>query len=214
MARRPSTSFGNITSDSLDTRPQSAVAGFDDIVRADPVKLSWSAAEAAAADTDAVHAAATSLNSGPTTWTTGFTDPPCPRNITATSGGTAGDIAAGSVVVNGTDINDQVIQETLPTFTQDSGTTVVGSKAFKTITSAVIPDMDGAAASVSLGFGDKLGLPLLLPATVHHLATYIDGTVEATPPTIAKSASVLSSNTLDPDTALAGDAVVTYLIPV
>lgn len=211
MPRR-STRFGNITPDSLGVN--SAVANYDAMTRADPVRLEWSAAEAAAADTDAVHAATTSLNSGPTTWTTGLTNPPCARNITATSGGTAGDIAAGSVVVTGTDINDKVITETLPVFTENSGTTVVGDKAFKTVTQVVVPDMDGAAASVAIGFGDKLGLPMHVAASAFSVRTTLDGVAEGTAPTIASDASVLSENTIDLNSALDGSAVVAYLIPV
>src|SRR6187402_2884656 len=94
-----------------------------------PVKFVWTAAMAVAADTDAVHAATSSLNSGPTTWTTAITNPPCPRNITATSGGTAADIAAGQVTVNGTNWIDEAITEQLPTFTENAGTTVAGALA-------------------------------------------------------------------------------------
>ncbi|KKK56325.1 hypothetical protein LCGC14_3065670, partial [marine sediment metagenome] len=58
------------------------------------------------------------------TITTGFTDPPTPRVLTATSGGTTTDIKAIQVTVNGTDEFDAVLQEVLPVFTVNTATTV------------------------------------------------------------------------------------------
>ena len=178
-----------------------------------PVRLNWSAAQAAAASTTGVHAAGTTYGTGPVTVTTGITNPPSPRNITATTGGTAADIKAGTLIVNGTDINDAVIQETLPTFTVDSATTVVGNLAFKTVTSYVVPDMDGDAASVAVGFGDKLGLPYMIDnnnSTV--LLATLAGVREATLPTMVGDADELSKNTVDLSSALNGTAVDVYLL--
>jgi hypothetical protein len=70
----------------------------------------------------------------PAVITEGFTQPSVPRNITATAGGTAGDIKAIQVIVEGTNYADEVITETLPAFTENTAGSVVGSKAFKTIT--------------------------------------------------------------------------------
>ncbi len=176
-----------------------------------PVKVSLSAAEAATASTTAVHAAGTTYGTGPVTVSTGITNPPYPRNLTATTGGTAGDIKAGSVVVTGTNINDEVIEETLPTFTADSATTVVGNYAFKTVTSYIVPDMDGDAASVALGFGDKIGLPYMLDNNTVLLAT-LAGVREATAPTVVADNNEVHKNTVDLSSALNASAVDIYLI--
>jgi hypothetical protein len=181
--------------------------------RAIPVRLQWSAAEAAAAATDGVHAAAGTYGTGPVTVSTGITNPPSPRNLTATTAGTAADIKAGTVEVTGTNINDEVITETLPTFTVDSATTVVGNKAFKTVTSYIVPDMDGDAATVAIGFGDKLGLPFLSDtggSTV--LLATLAGVREATLPTMVGDADEIEKNTVDLASALAGTAVDVYLL--
>ncbi len=176
-----------------------------------PVKFVWTAAMAVVGDTDAVHAATSSLNSGPTTWTTAITNPPCARNITATSGGTAADIAAGTVVVTGTNLADEEITETLPTFTENSGTTVVGNKAFKTVTEIVVPDMDGAAASVSIGFGAKLGMPYILDHDMI-LFTFFGGVVEATPPTLVIDDDELEKNVVTLNSTLDGSEIQMYML--
>lgn len=171
---------------------------------------SWTAAEAAAASATGVHAAVTD-NGASQTITTGITNPPCARNITATAGGTAGDIKAISVVVTGTNVNDEVITETLPAFTGDTGGSVVGSKAFKTVTSITIPAHDGTGATTAIGFGDKLGLHYER-AEIPCIASYLNHVLEATAATIAASATAFESNTIDLDSALNGKAVDAYLV--
>ena len=60
--------------------------------------------------TTAVHAATAVLASGgPQVITTGITSPAVPRNVTATAGGTAGDIKAVQVTVTGTNMAGAVI---------------------------------------------------------------------------------------------------------
>jgi hypothetical protein len=171
------------------------------------VKLT--AAEAAAADTDAVHAAVQD-NGAQQVITTGFTNPPYPRNITATAGGTAGDIKAIQVTVEGTNDAGETITETLPAFTVDTPGTVVGNKAFKTVTKVTIPAHDGTGATTAIGFGDKIGLPYKLAHNTVQDA-YLNNTREGTPPTVAVSISALESNTVDLNSALNGTAVDIYL---
>lgn len=169
------------------------------------------AANAVAADTDGVHAAIACSATETTTVTTGITNPGCPKNITATAGGTAGDIKAVKVTITGTNYAGEEITEDLPAFTVDTAGTVTGSKAFKTVTGISIPAMDGAGATVAIGFGEKLGLPYKLAHNTV-LATYVDNTIEATAPTVAVSATALESNTIDLNSALAGTVVDAYLI--
>jgi hypothetical protein len=139
--------------------------------------------------------------------------PDVARNVTLTSGGTAGDIKAVQAVVHGTNINDEVISETMPVFTENNATTVVGLKAFKTVTSVVVPAMDGVAAEVAINTGAKLGIPYKMSYATDVLKCYFAGSVE----TLAAqtvSATVLESNTVTTTTALDGakDLVIDLLV--
>jgi hypothetical protein len=72
---------------------------------------------------------------------------------------TAAGTFAGSpvVAVHGTDVNGDVLSENFVV----ANATVVGSKAFKTIISVVLPSVDGviiSALSITVGTGNKLGL--------------------------------------------------------
>lgn len=154
----------------------------------------------------AVHAAVASTGN-PLAVTTGITDPDVPRNVTATAGGTAGDIKAISVTVTGTDIDGQAISEVLPAFTADSTGSVTGSKAFKSITSIAIPAHDGTGATTSVGTGAKLGLSTRLGRNTV-VAAFLDGVRESTAPTVATDAVNISGNTATLASTLNGDAVV------
>lgn len=133
------------------------------------------------------------------------------RNITATAGGTAGDIKAVQVIVNGTNDNDEAISETLPAFTVDTAGTVVGNKAFKTVTSYEVPNHDGNGATTAIGTGAKLGLGRKVPYNTV-LNAYLNGVKEGTAPTVASSASAVESNTVSLNSALdATDVVVDFI---
>ena len=150
----------------------------------------------------AIHAAVTD-NGAQQVITTGFTAPAVPRNVTATAGGTAGDIKAIQVSVTGTNIWGETISETLPAFTVDTAGTVVGSKAFATVTSWTIPAHDGTGATTSLGTGAKLGLPVKRNARKAEWA-FINGTLEGTLPTLANSLTAFDGNMATFNSALAG----------
>ena len=144
------------------------------------------------------------------TLTAGITNPPTPRNITATAGGTVGDIKVIAVVVHGTNAEGAVISETLPVFTVDTAGTVVGNKAFATVTSVVIPAHEGTGATTSIGTGAKLGLGAHLGRNTV-VAAYLDGVKEGTAPTVAVSATALESNTVELNSALdAGPVIVDF----
>jgi len=167
-------------------------------------------AQAATKSTTAVHAAVTDTGAQQVI-TTAITNPPYPRNVSATAGGTATDIKAIQVVVVGTDINDAVLTETLPAFTVDTAGTVVGNKAFKTVTSITIPAHDGVGATTAIGFDNKIGLPHKLPHNTVEKA-YLNNALEGTAPTVAVDATNLSGNTAILNSALNGTAVDIYYI--
>ncbi len=169
-----------------------------------------SAADAVAADTNGVLAAVTD-NGAQQVITTGITNPAVPRNVTATAGGTAGDIKAIQVIIAGTNYADEAITETLDAFTVNTAGSVTGAKAFKTITSITIPAHDGTGATTEIGWGDKLGLPYELSHNTV-LFAFLGNTKEGTAPTVAVSASAVESNTVDLNSALNGTVVDVYLI--
>jgi hypothetical protein len=141
------------------------------------------------------------------TLTSGITSPAVPRNITATAGGTAGDIKAISVIVNGTSVTGATITETLPPFTVNTAGTVVGNKAFATVTSVEIPAHDGTGATTSIGTGAKLGLGYALSRNTV-LRAFHNGVLEGTAPTVAVSSTAVESNTVQLNTALNASAVI------
>lgn len=106
--------------------------------------------------------------------------PDIPRNITLThtQGGAEAD-TLGTVTITGTDILGQVITEVL---TPSAGTTVSGAKAFKTVTSVVGAGwVTGATAdTITVGVGDKIGLPFIMTAAAQCPLVIFD-TAFATP---------------------------------
>lgn len=141
------------------------------------------------------------------------TQPSCARNITATAAGTPADIGAVSVIIYGTNMNDQAISETLTAFTVNTGATKAGTKAFKTITSIFLPSHDGTAATVSIGYGEILGLPQMF-SVAPYMKAFLNGTVEGTAPTITVDADEIEKNTVDLASALNSTEVeLLYFLP-
>jgi hypothetical protein len=170
------------------------------------------AAAAVAATTASVKALFATSGSTTTVATTGITQPAVPKNLTVTAAGTDADVKAVQVTITGTNYADEVITEAMPAFTVNTLGTVVGSKAFKTITSISVPAMDGNGVTVSVGEGEKLGLPYKLPLNTV-IRTFLGGTLEGTAPTVTTSTTAVESNTVDLNTALDGaKAVDVYLI--
>ncbi|OLN21901.1 hypothetical protein BTO30_12445 [Domibacillus antri] len=168
------------------------------------------ASDATAADIDGIHIAV--VDSGvQQEITDGITQPSVPRNITATAGGTATDIGAIQVIVEGTNFADEVITETLPAFTLDTAGTVTGNKAFKTVTKITIPAHDGPGATTSIGFGEKLGMPYKLDRDTV-LFAHRDNVKEATAPTVTTSSVAIEDNTFTLNSPLNNTKVDVYLV--
>lgn len=158
-----------------------------------------------------IKAATATSSAAATVITTFAAQPDVPRVVSVTAGGTAGDIKAVSVVVEGTNTWGQTITETLPAFTVDTAGTKTGVKAFNTITKVTIPAMDGNGATVSVGVGAALGLPDTLSRDTV-LASYLDGAREASRPTPTIDADEVEKNVITPVGSLNGakDFVVDY----
>jgi hypothetical protein len=156
--------------------------------------------------TTVVHAAVTDDGTEQTI-TAAITDPDIPRVVSATAGGTANDIKAIQVTINGTNAFGETITEDLPVFTVNTAGTKIGSKAFATVTSIVIPAHDGTSATTAVGVGDIIGIGLELSRDTI-VNAFFGGALEGTRPTVAFHATNLEANTVDLNTALDGSAVI------
>lgn len=88
--------------------------------------------------------------------TTFLAQPPAVMNLTMVCSGTQ----TGKATVYGKNINDDPISEE---FTLTSDTPVVGTKAFKAITSVALPQKV-ASETIDVGWGASFGLPYCLTA--------------------------------------------------
>lgn len=166
------------------------------------------AAQGVAADADGVHAAITGSSTAATTVTDDITNPPYPRNLTVTPGGTTADVAAGDVVITGTNFANEVISESF-TFLANATDAVTGALAFKTVTSILVHQQDGAAATFTIGFGELLGLPLILESKP--LVFALDDGVIMTAPAITADDDELEKNVIDLNGSLDGSVYDIFL---
>jgi len=120
-------------------------------------------------------------------------------SVTHTAVGTVDTL--GTITVDGTDVNDAVIQEVI---TPSNGIAVYGTKAFKSVTAVTGADwvIDGVEATedtITVGFGGIIGLPLVLAAAADLvMATHGTGVLNA--PTVAVGATI-EACTIDLSTA-------------
>lgn len=142
-----------------------------------------------------------------TTISTFLAQPDVPRNIVITTGGTTADCKLATVVVNGTNFFDVAISENFAIADNQAGATT-GVKAFKTVTSVVIPAQDGAGCTYKVGTGAKLGLKACMATADHYFHTGFGGVKEATAATVVASATAVENNTITLNSALDGSSNV------
>lgn len=167
--------------------------------------------------TDAIAVSATALKAltatsvSVATTITPSAQPDFARKVSVTPGGTTADVAAGNYVLTGTNIRGEAITDTL-VFAANDTAKQVSVKAFKTVTSLLVPIQDGAAATFSIGVEDAMGLDRCM-SEAGVTDAFIDGTRETTAPTVTFDSSDVSKNTVDPNTALnaARDLVVYFV---
>lgn len=124
------------------------------------------------ADTDYVHAAILLVETVTQTITTGITNPDVPRIVSVTGVTNV----TGNVVVHGTDMDGTVISDTIAT---NGAATVLGAKAFKTVTSIVVPPYAVAGTeNVIIGIGNKFGMPKALTNTGMLLVKNFDNSAD------------------------------------
>lgn len=154
---------------------------------------------AAAGTADILSANAGNTSTSAVTVSTFLAQPDVARNLVLTPGTSTGDVAACNVVINGTNIRGQVIAETFA-FTANQSAATTGAKAFKTVTSVVFPancEDSPFAATWSLGYGEKLGLKSCMAAAGNFFFSTLNGSKEATAPTMVVDSDEVEKNTAD-----------------
>ena len=130
--------------------------------------------------------AATTLTTVAQTITTGITNPDFPRALVAKTTKAGASMAGKLVTITGTDIRGNVISDII---TCGDNTTEIGTKAFKTVSSIVLPTRVTSGDTISIGISDKLGLEVIpylaVAITAHHGAT-----LEGTLPTVTVGATI------------------------
>lgn len=120
-----------------------------------------------------VHAAI-ALTASTQTVTTSITNPDVPRIVTI-KGNASGN--AGDVVITGTDFAGTALTETIAL---NAATEVLGTKAFKTVTSIDLPaETHAGTDTVSIGIGNKVGFPAIIDNTANVISKDFDGSVDA-----------------------------------
>lgn len=163
------------------------------------------AASAVVASNVGVHAAI-ALTAAIQSVTTAITNPTVPRNIIV-KGNAAG--VVGNVVIHGTNYAGEAISEVIAL---NAATAVEGAKAFKTVSQIDLPvEVHAGTDTVSVGWGEKLGLPYRLTHNTV-LSAFKDNALEGTAPAVTVSATAIESNTIDLNSALNSKVVDVYLI--
>lgn len=156
------------------------------------------------------HAGVTATS--PVTVTTFAAQPDVPRNLTVTPSGTTADVTACTVTITGKDYWGATISENFA-ITNTQSTATVGVRAFKTVTSVLIPaacESGGThAATWGVGIGSKLGLSKCMAAADSFFHAGLAGVKESTAPTIAADPTEVSKNTASLNGTLDGTKNVT-----
>lgn len=174
----------------------------------------------AATDTNLVVSVATTSTSSGTTWTFSaaenalFNDgvPGRARNVTFTISGVDANIDGGTdPVLTGTNLLGETITETFDV-TENTAASIVGAKAFATLTSLSVPAQDGVNVYFSIGTGSVFGLHSTLTSSIQKLGSATNGTSETG--TLAVSATAIESNTWLPSTVPNGtnDYLILYAL--
>lgn len=132
--------------------------------------------------------------------------PPTPRVLSITGNAAT---AVGNVVITGLDFAGAVLTETI---VSTGAATVLGTKAFASITSIVFPARGAGGDTISVGTSDKFGIPYMLPYAGAVLSIVNNATATTVAAGSSFSATVLADNFIDPTAALAGAQVDVYMI--
>jgi hypothetical protein len=168
----------------------------------------------AAGSTTAVLAATNASSSVDTTITSGITNPDVPRVLSVTVGGTAASVQSSSIVVTGTNTEGKTITESFITTIATTGT-INGTKAFKSVTSILVPKQVGSGVTIAVGTLNILGINHRLfknntTVKVYSATTAYGVLTLQGAPTITVSGTTLEINTVTPATT--PDGTTYYII--
>lgn len=142
--------------------------------------------------------------------TSGLTSPDVPRVLVVDCESNCGDVAAGNVIIVGTNIYNEAITDTLA-FTENQDTPTTGVKAFKTVTSVTFPAEDSAyGATWGIGINDKLGIDKCIDYAGDVAWAHFGGAFETTHPTCVADADEVEKNVCDPNSAADGSSDVVF----
>lgn len=133
------------------------------------------------------------------TLTTFDTTIDAPRNLEITPKGVTGDIETCVITVAGTNFLNRSITEDF-SFASNATGKQIGSKAFKTITSVTWPancESGAFGTKWSIGAGEKIGLNYCMDDAGDIGWSLLNGSKEATAPTMAVDADEVEKNTAD-----------------
>lgn len=138
----------------------------------------------------------------------GTMDPP--RNMTITTT-TNADIDAVAVVITGLDLDGGALVDTI-TLTDGGGATDVGTAAFGSVFSIVVPAQAGVGGALEFGFGDIIGLagPIAARAGAAMVMLEIEAGAVVTTGTVATAATAAPNGSYLPSTV--PDAAVDYAL--
>lgn len=129
-----------------------------------------------------------------------------PRNISAALTTT---LTAGSFLVTGNDYYGEVVSEKIGIPTSAGNQTVLGLKAFKSVTTLQLKNSIGdatAATTISVGFGNALGLPFAVAGAWDVLTAWADTTA-----CTVNGTQIVKADTTSPATNKTGDVRGTFL---
>ena len=163
----------------------------------------------AADSTKNIFSIATLGTSAAVTITAGqLTAPDFPRTICVYATGSASHISATQCIIAGTDIDDNSISDKITAFAVNTVSTVYSTKAFKTITSVVVPAQSAKSVQIGIGGGPSLGLDRKCKGGMDALVGAWKGTTgEAATATAGTSSSAtISLGTINFSTAYDGSS--------
>ncbi len=144
------------------------------------------------------------------TVTSGITNPDVPRNLTATTSVTTAD-CGGTITINGRDALGRTISDTLLVTTAQNGTSSLATaKAFKTVSSVVLPAESagsGHGCSYAIGSGSDLGLNRCLDVAGDFGHATLGGVKETTAPKVYADSTHVSANQILLNSSLNSTAV-------
>ena len=138
------------------------------------------------------------------------------RNITLAATH-ATSLVAMDVKIIGFDQWGAMVSETLSITATGTSKTAAGKKAFKWIYSIAVTSAGNATTNtLSVGFGDVLGLPFALPSVADHLRVFFNDAVDASATVVKADATTATATTgdvrgtVDPGSACDGSEVVIW----